>query len=118
MTNIRKLFASGGIRYKPVTVTVDDETSTVYVGKITVAQREAFLKYLDEGAGGIAKGEVYLVQHCTFDDAEGTRAFSDSAEDTAAIFAAPMQFVRAISEEIMRFNQLVGADPVKEAAKN
>jgi hypothetical protein len=117
MGRTRELFAAGGRLYKAVPITIDDETNMFYVGKVTVKQRGEFLKLL-EGDGGLAKAQAYLVQQACYEDDAGTRAFNDTAEDMAVILSAPMQFIHAISNEIMTFNRLLGEDPVKEAAKN
>ena len=118
MGRIKTLFAMGGAQFKPVTITIDGEETLVYVGKISVAQRDRFLKLIQD-ASGPGAGQAYAVQVGAFEDDQGTRSFSDSDEDTAAIMAAPVQFVHALAQEVLVFNRLAGPeDPVKDAAKN
>lgn len=110
---IRQMFAANGQKVKPVVITVDDETQEVYVGKLTVAQMDRLMKYMEDK--DVAGMNTYLVQVGSYDDAEGHRAFNDSKEDTAYIKACPVQFVKALADEVLNFNTMVS---IEDSTKN
>ena len=110
---IKQMFALGGQKVHPVTITVDEEAQVVYVGKLSVAQMDRLMKYMEDK--DVAGMNTYLVQVGSYDDAEGHRAFSDSQEDTKYIKSCPVQFVKALADEVLKFNTMA---TVEDATKN
>lgn len=120
MGRIKTLFAAQGAKFKRVVITEDGQETEIFVGKLTVAQRDRFLAYFkDLETGGSGAAQAYVVQVAVYEDEQGTRAFSDSEDDTKAIMNAPAAFVQKLAEEVLDFNRIEASETaLKDAAKN
>lgn len=119
MGRIRNQFALESAKYRKVVITEDGQESEIYVGRMSIDQRDRFfalIKDAEKGGGGAA--QAYVVQIGTYEDDKGTRAFSDSDEDFAVLRAAPAIVVQRIAEAVLEFNRLDAVETaVKDAAK-
>lgn len=112
MSRVKALFAAAGRQYKAVEVA----GGTVYVGKLSIADREKYTAVINESWN---RAMAIIVQCCTYDDDVGTRAFGDSADELDAIMQAPQEVIDKLANEIRVFNGIgIDSDPVKDAAKN
>lgn len=111
--SIKDMFAAEGRKTKGVTIKVGDVEHEVYVGKITAEQMDRVLKFIKDGdSTGM---NCYLVQVGLYETEDGERAFNDTEADRKIVRGVPVQFVKAIADEVFEFNRLTNLD---DAVKN
>lgn len=110
---LKSMFTESARSIKAVTITVDGVENTVYVGKLSSIQMKKVMQYVKDQDGPMAN--AYMVQVGTYDDEQGTRSFGDTKDDLDAVLKAPIQFVKAVADEVFGFNNISIEDGTKNS---